>query len=270
MAAPPAAAVPTAPGAGPALAPAVKICGVCTPADAALAAAAGAACVGVILAPGRGRSRSLSEAAAIFEAAGASRRVGVFVDAAAEVVLTAAAALALDVVQLHGDESPELAAALRAELRQQREAEAETEALQPGSRPGDTPQPGRAGQAVRARQTVRVWKAVRVQDARDIAAAAVAYGSAVDGLLLDGWSPRGHGGVGARFDWDAAAPARASVPAGMELVIAGGLTPENVGAAARLLRPDVVDVSSGVEEALCRKSAERVHAFIAAARGGAG
>lgn len=216
---------------------AVKICGVCTAEDASLATLAGADYVGVILVPGRSRSRTLEEAATVFAgtvlAGTSSRRVGVFVDPAPEEVAEAVERLNLDIVQLHGDESA-------------------TRARELGIAAG--------------RRRVRVWKAVRVRAAAEIQAAAAVYGGAVDGLLLEGLSEAGHGGVGARFDWEAAAMVRGALPAGLELVVAGGLRPDNVAEAVRLLGPDVVDVSSGVEESLCRKSAELVNAFVAAAR----
>jgi phosphoribosylanthranilate isomerase len=210
---------------------AVKICGVCTPEDAALATSAGADYLGVILAPGRTRSRSLSQAAAIFGDTTA-RRAGVFVDAAPAEVLAAAAELNLDVVQLHGDETAE-----------------QVEAVRNGAPPG-----------------LRIWKAVRVREAADIVSAGSMYAGRADALLLDGWSPAGHGGVGARFDWEAAAVALKGLHASLKVVAAGGLGPDNVAHVIALLRPAVVDVSSGVEESPCRKSAERVHGFIEAAR----
>jgi phosphoribosylanthranilate isomerase len=211
----------------------VKICGVCSPADARAAGAAGASYIGVILAPGYPRTVTLEEADAILSAA-AAYRVGVFVDAAPADVLHAADRLALDVVQLHGGEPPGTAAALMA-----------------------------AGSA-------QVWKAVRVRDARDVDDALAGYGSIVDGLLLDGWSPAGSGGVGAGFDWSAALAARASFPAGLQLIAAGGLRPATVAAAITLLKPDVVDVSSGVEASLRCKSPELVREFIAAAHAAGG
>lgn len=70
-------------------------------------------------------------------------------------------------------------------------------------------------------------------------------------------------GDGATFDWQIAAGLRRRHP---QLMLSGGLTPENVGEAIRIVRPFVVDVSSGVEESPGRKSAERMHAFVAAVR----
>jgi phosphoribosylanthranilate isomerase len=238
---------------------AVKICGVCSVADAALAAAAGAAYVGVILAPGRSRSRSLSEAAAIFQgtdsagagSSGAVRRVGVFVDASASDMLAAAELLHLDVLQLHGNENAALA----------RAAGGGAPATVAGS-----VRPAAAAAAAAAVRTPQVWKAVPVRTSADVEQAVAEYEGSVHGLLLEGWSPDGSGGVGAAFDRVAVAAVRDRVPPGLAVIVAGGLTAENVGEMVTLLRPDVVDVSSGVEAALCRKSAERVRAFIAAAR----
>jgi phosphoribosylanthranilate isomerase len=210
--------------------PLVKICGVCRREDAVLSVEAGAAYIGVILAPGRARSLRL-EAAAEVLAGAAAERVGVFVDAAPEEVLATAEQLRLDVVQLHGAESPAVAGLLGAEL------------------------------------SAHIWKAIAVRSAADIREAGDRYAGAVHGLLLDGWSRHGHGGVGASFDWAAAAEARAELPRTLRVIVAGGLNPDNVGAVVSLLNPDVVDVSSGVEDELRRKSAARVREFIAAARG---
>jgi phosphoribosylanthranilate isomerase len=203
----------------------VKICGLTCRGDAWTAARAGATFGGVILAPGRRRTVSADEAAAIFDGV-PLRRVGVFVDPLVDEVLRVAAQLRLDVVQLHGKETPEAAADMRG-----------------------------AGHAV--------WKAVRTGTAADLVAAADRYGGQVDGLLLDG----GVGGTGERFDWAEVAPGRGAIPHGLRLVVAGGLSPRNVREAIRYLRPEVVDVSSGVESASGTKDPDAVHAFVAAARG---
>lgn len=208
---------------------AVKVCGVCSAADAGMAAAAGADWIGVILAPDRRRTRTLEEARRIFDASPA-RRVGVFVDAEAGEAAGSAAALALDAVQLHGDESSAYVRALR-----------------------------RTTDAA-------IWKAVRVRSPGDVSSAIEQYADDVDAILLDGWSQEGHGGVGAVFDWDAVAR-HDVVRSGMRLIIAGGLNPANVARAVSVLRPAIVDVSSGVEDAPGRKSAGLVQAFVAAVRG---
>jgi phosphoribosylanthranilate isomerase len=214
--------------------PAVKVCGVCREMDAAAAVAAGASYIGVILSPGHGRTRTVAEAAAIFGACGGAQRVGVFVDEEPGVVLRAAERLRLDVVQLHGAEDEATVA------------------------------------AIAAPRSVQVWKAVRVRAAADVLDGVARHGHQVNGLLLDGWSAGHAGGSGAAFDRETVAAVRGRLPAGVTFIAAGGLTPENVSGLVTLLQPDVVDVSSGVEEALCRKSAARVRAFVEAAqRGGA-
>jgi phosphoribosylanthranilate isomerase len=77
------------------------------------------------------------------------------------------------------------------------------------------------------------------------------------GFLLDTWQPDTHGGGGKAFDWTAA-PDYARRP----MILAGGLTPENVAAAIGTVRPYAVDVSSGVEASRGIKSAERINAFM--------
>jgi phosphoribosylanthranilate isomerase len=80
--------------------------------------------------------------------------------------------------------------------------------------------------------------------------------------LLDVHDPVRRGGVGRRIDWRAAASAARRRP----ILLAGGLTPDNVGEAVRLVRPWGVDVSSGVERAPGRKDHDKLRAFFAACR----
>lgn len=205
----------------------VKFCGLVRREDAEAAVAAGADYLGVILAPGGKRTVTAAHAAGVLRGLPA-RRVGVFVDATAEEIRAAAAAVPLDVAQLHGDEAPETAAALRA-----------------------------AG--------LEVWKALRPRSGAELAAEAPRWAGAVDALLLDGWHPDARGGTGARFPWEAVAAVRDRLPAGLRLVAAGGLAPDNVARAVALLRPYAVDVSSGVETAPGVKDARRMREFAAAA-----
>ena len=102
-----------------------------------------------------------------------------------------------------------------------------------------------------------VIKALRAGDA-DVATRAARYG--VRYVLLDTASAD-YGGSGRVFDWRLAA----AIPAG-RLVLAGGLTPDNVADAVRLLRPAAVDVASGVEVAPGRKDHGKIKAFIQAAK----
>jgi len=83
----------------------------------------------------------------------------------------------------------------------------------------------------------------------------------VSAFLLDTYVPGDPGGTGTRFDWNLAREARQHGP----VILAGGLTPENVAEAIRVAQPYAVDVSSGVEQAPGVKDADAVRRFIAAA-----
>ena len=85
--------------------------------------------------------------------------------------------------------------------------------------------------------------------------------AAAKGLLLDAFSDAAHGGTGQSFDWTLI-PDRLPLP----VVLAGGLTPGNVGEAVRRVRPWAVDVSSGVEREKGIKDAAKIAAFIRGAR----
>lgn len=101
----------------------------------------------------------------------------------------------------------------------------------------------------------RVIKALRVKDAASLARHET---YAVSALLLDAWVAGVYGGTGESFNWDLAAEIAWQRP----VVLAGGLTPENVAEAVRTVRPYGVDVSSGVETAPGRKDPAKVEAFI--------
>ncbi|MDD2851881.1 MAG: phosphoribosylanthranilate isomerase [Desulfuromonadaceae bacterium] len=105
----------------------------------------------------------------------------------------------------------------------------------------------------------RVIKAFRVKDESSIGGMA---GYNVAGYLLDAWFPGAYGGTGTTFNWDIAA----RVAAERHIVLAGGLTPENVAGAVAAVRPYAVDVSSGVESAPGKKDAALVSSFITSVR----
>lgn len=103
-------------------------------------------------------------------------------------------------------------------------------------------------------------KALRVQPGDDIASQVAAYTSA-SGVLLDTFVSGVPGGTGQAFDWSL-------VPQGLEMpiILAGGLTPDNVEAAIRQVRPYAVDVSGGVEASKGIKDSSKVQAFVHAVR----
>ncbi|WP_460063830.1 MULTISPECIES: phosphoribosylanthranilate isomerase [unclassified Pseudomonas] len=103
-------------------------------------------------------------------------------------------------------------------------------------------------------------KALRVKSGDDIAAAVDAYPSA-SGVLLDTYVEGVPGGTGEAFDWSL-------IPQGLSkpLILAGGLTPENVADAVARVKPYAVDVSGGVEASKGIKDHAKIHAFINAVR----
>jgi phosphoribosylanthranilate isomerase len=102
-------------------------------------------------------------------------------------------------------------------------------------------------------------KALKVRDGRVAAAELAAW---PDPVLLDSWSDDKRGGTGRTWDWDAVWPALA----GRQVIVAGGLSPRNVGTVVRQLRPHGVDVSSGVESEVRVKDATLLRAFVQAVR----
>jgi phosphoribosylanthranilate isomerase len=90
--------------------------------------------------------------------------------------------------------------------------------------------------------------------------------AAFDTFLLDSTTPEKPGGTGKAFDWQRIAPLVQVMNKSVKVILAGGLTPENVAGAMRILRPWGVDVSSGVESAPGKKDPEKIRAFIRAVK----
>lgn len=207
---------------------AIKICGLSTPETLEAAIAARADYAGFVFFPPSPRNVSPRDAATLAaRAEGRIGRVGLFVDATDEAIAEALAAARLDTLQLHGSETPERAAQLR------------------------------------ARFGLPVWKAVSVASAADVARAN-AYAGATDLVLFDAKTPKGAlpGGMGLAFDWSLIANWKGPLAWGL----AGGLTPDNVAEAVRLTGAPLVDTSSGVESAPGVKDVDRIAAFCAVAR----
>ena len=108
------------------------------------------------------------------------------------------------------------------------------------------------------RAAVKVIKAFRIRGS-DSMSELTAYTDAADAWLLDAFVHGVHGGTGARFDWSLAVTAKHG---GRPVIIAGGLTPENVVEAIRTVLPFAVDVSSGVEASPGRKDHAKLTEFI--------
>jgi phosphoribosylanthranilate isomerase len=210
---------------------AVKICGITTMEDAIAAEELGADYLGMILSQGFARSILPDDAVDIGLVVEAPL-VAVLVDESLDEAVRIATLSGASVIQLHGEEDRDYVEELR------------------------------------RRGKWAIWKAVRVRDPEDLAEAVEALGASVDGLLLDGWHPDQAGGSGKSFSWEGVRVLRDQISDEVTLVAAGGLTPGNVADAVRALRPDVVDVSSGVELHVRRKDPELVRAFIRNARGG--
>ncbi len=207
----------------------IKICGLTRLEDARAAEAAGATYGGVILADGSPRRVHAAEVVRIFDGV-ALHRCGVFVNADFATISAAFDEMALEVVQLHGDEGPEFARRLREELG------------------------------------VETWKALRPRSGEEFAREMEQFAGEVDGVLLDGWSKTARGGTGTPFPWADVASRRNELPDDLRFVAAGGLGPANVAEMMELLSPDVVDVSSGVERAPGLKDHTLIHEFAAAVR----
>ncbi len=99
-------------------------------------------------------------------------------------------------------------------------------------------------------------RAIRMREGLDIDAEVSAY-HAEGGFLFDAWSEGQYGGTGHQFDWS-----RLPTSTDYPLILAGGLNPDNVAEAVRLVRPDMVDVSGGVESSPGIKDRAKVAAFV--------
>jgi len=206
----------------------VKICGLRRLADVKAVAAAGAAYAGFVFFAKSPRHLTVAAARPLLLAVPEGlAKVALTVDADDAALDAIVTALPIDMLQLHGHESPERVA------------------------------------QVRARYGLPVMKAVGVADAGDLAAV-FEYSLVADQVLIDAKPPKGAaipGGNGLAFDWRLLAGRRWLRP----WMLAGGLTPENVAEAIRLTGARQVDVSSGVESAPGIKDAGRIAGFVAAA-----
>jgi phosphoribosylanthranilate isomerase len=195
----------------------VKICGITRVADGLAAARLGADAIGLVFYAKSPRRVSVSQAQAVIRALPPFVTiVGLFVDAAREEIREVLTAVSLDMLQFHGNESPE--------------------ACRGYGRP--------------------YIKVVHMHKETDVLSLARPYDDAA-GILVDTYVEGVPGGTGRSFEWS-------SLPAGLScpMILAGGLTPDNVAAAVSRVRPWAVDVSGGVEAAPGVKDVAKIAAFI--------
>lgn len=208
---------------------AVKICGLGAAQDVVACAEAGARYVGLVFFPKSPRNLSLAEARALaLDVLPGIAKVALTVNMDDAALDELVAQVPLDMLQLHGAETPARCA------------------------------------EIRSRYGLPVMKAIGIADETDLAKID-AYTGSVDQLLIDAKPPLNGdlpGGNGLTFDWRLIARRKWGCP----WMLAGGLTPENAAEAVKLTGAKQVDVSSGVETAPGQKSAELIKSFIAAAQ----
>lgn len=223
---------------------AVKICGVMT-AEAALAAAtAGADLVGLVFAPSRRQitpAQAMPIVAALRQHPRRIRIVGLFVNADPAMINTLATQCDLDYVQLSGDELPAQVASIQLPI---------LKAVRLNARPASLHDQAWLAHTLRQCTSPSLLPNTLPTDLRPV----------VFRLLVDAHVAGQYGGTGTLADWEQAASLAQQVP----IVLAGGLTPENVAAAIQRVRPWGVDVSSGVERDGV-KDPQRIAAFVHAA-----
>jgi phosphoribosylanthranilate isomerase len=207
----------------------VKICGLRTEAALEAALAGGADYVGLVFFPPSPRNLSPEAGRPLAaRARGRAKVVALMVDPDDALIDAVIASVDPDILQLHGEESPERVA------------------------------------EVRRRWAKPVMKAVKVETAQD-AETALRYRGAADLILFDAPAPKDAtrpGGNGAPFDWGALARVKDKVA----YMLSGGLTPDNVAEAIRVTGAALVDVSSGVEASPGEKDAELIRRFLRAAK----
>ncbi len=206
----------------------VKICGLSDQAAVAAAVEGGAAMVGFVFFPASPRNITPEQAAGLTgDVPDSVIRVGLVVDADDALLADIAATAGVDMLQLHGAETPERV------------------------------------KDIRARFGLPVMKVMAVASADDIAAAKE-YEAAADRLMFDAKAPDGTarpGGNARAFDWSLMKANSCHKP----WMLAGGLSAENLANAVKSSGATAVDVSSGVEDAPGVKSVSKIRAFLAAA-----
>jgi len=220
----------------------IKICGNTSLEDALLAAEAGADAVGFVFAPSPRQVTAVEVAAIVPHLPVAVEKIGVFVDATLEEIVSTVEACGLTGVQLHFDAAPDLPAQLHERL----------------------------GPELRILSVVHFGAGIGEQQAARMAEHV--RNPHVDAVLVDSRTEMAVGGTGVTFDWVEARKAlfqnaeAQSDEVKKRRIAAGGLNPDNVADAIATLHPWGVDVVSGVEAAPGHKDKAKVREFVARAR----
>ncbi len=195
----------------------IKICGITRPEDGLEAVRLGADAIGLVFYPPSSRAITIPQAAKIVSVLPPLVTVvGLFVNGSRQEIAATLEATRIDLLQFHGDESPE-----------------------------DCAGHGRP-----------YIKAIRLRDGVDLELEQGRFSEA-SGLLLDSYHMGEWGGTGTTFDWSAIPAVMAS-----SIILAGGLTADNVGQAVQQVRPYAVEVSSGVELEKGIKDSAKIKAFV--------
>ena len=210
----------------------IKICGNTSFEDALLAAEAGADALGFVFAPSPRRVTRKQVTEIVKRLPTAVEKIGVFVDSTFDEIDAIVRECMLTGVQLHFESNPDLPAKLRKRL---------------GS-------------------DLRIVRVLRYNTRIAGRAATLARDKNIDALLVDSRIARAAGGTGIAFNWNSAASLFRNSRPSSRMIVAGGLTPENVSEAIAKLHPWGVDVVSGVEISPGRKDPHKVRTFIAKAR----
>lgn len=214
----------------------IKICGITTAQDADVCARAGAEAIGLNFVKASPRYVSPEIAREISKDVPSTiHRIGVFVNSSAEEIRQTFTTAALTGVQLHGDEPPEIVGTLR-------------ELLPAG---------------------IPIIKAFRLKEPNllevsNFLGCSDSRRNCPDAVLVDAYAPEAYGGTGKRLDWEQLSQQRKTVP--LPIILAGGLTPENIGEAIRQSGCLAVDTASGVESTPPHKDANKVVAFVNGAK----
>lgn len=222
----------------------VKICGITNIEDALNAVAAGADALGFVFCPSSPRHVPIEKAREIIALLPSSlAKVAVLVNPTAEFVMQLIQDVGVNTIQFHGEESAEWIQSLV------------LPSVACGEHAPLIPPEDAAG-----RRLVHRIKAMRIRNQASLTGL-IQYDT--EAWLLDTYVAGQIGGTGMTFNWELA---RAAREFNRPIILAGGLTPENVAQAVKQVKPHAVDVSSGVESAPGRKDQDKVRAFIAAAK----